>query len=115
MTKVSRPDRSGFAWLEAVLFLAVLILLLQLAPEIGKTLIWIVDVRNWPRTMWFAANLAILCVLVAVRFGPQLFQDWQMRRARLIAEQTEQQKQQGLKIQRKSLERMKQAHRRRIY
>ncbi len=113
--RISVQGRSGFAWLELLLALAMLALVLQLFPRAGQTLVWMLDVRNWPRTVWFGANLIVLLVLVAVRFGPQLVEEWRERRERLSSEHTKEEKQREIRAQREALERMQQAKRKRIY
>jgi len=114
MTHLKRT-RLGVAWLELLLALAVVALLFQLFPQLRQIALWVIDVRNWPRTMWFVANLIVVIVLLAVRFGPGLVEDWRERQARLAAEQEKRTKQQELKAQREALERMKQSQRRRIW
>jgi hypothetical protein len=108
-------QRSGFGWLELLLALAMLALLFQMFPEVGRFALWSLDARNWSRTVWFLGNLLILGLLVAIRFGPQVVEEWKSRRDRLAMEATEKHRQQELKEQRESLERLKQAQRRRIY
>ncbi len=97
--------------METLLGLAVLALLLQLFPSVGREVLAALDPRNWPRTVWFAANVVVLLVLVAVRFGPQLAADWRKQQHGIGDEKARQEKQQ----QRKALERMQEAKRRRIY
>lgn len=111
----SIKNRTGFAWLELLLALALIALVLQLLPQIRDIVLWAIDVRNWPRTVWFAVNLLVVLVLLGVRFGPQLVDDWRQRRERLTSEHTKQEKQREYKEQREALERMKQAKRRRMY
>lgn len=115
MAEFSRRNRSGFAWLECLFAIAVLVLAVQLLPGLWRVLLRTVDVRSWSRTMWFAMNIVVLVLLLAIRFSPQLVNDWRTRKLRLTAEQTREQKQQEVKEQRDTLERMKQAQRRRIY
>ncbi len=69
----TRPlDRSGFAWLELLLALAILALVLQLFPSVWVGTLWALDVRNWPRTVWFAVNCVLLLALVGIRFDTDL-------------------------------------------
>jgi hypothetical protein len=105
----------NFGRLELLLLCAIAILVLQLFPSIGHIILWSIDVRNWPRTVWFVINLAFLAFLILLRFGPQLLEDWQSRRNRLAADAVERHRQQELKEQRETLERLKRAQRRRIY
>jgi len=107
--------RSGFAWLELLLALAAMALLFQLFPSLWVGTVWTLDIRNWPRTVWFAGNLVVVFVLVAVRFGPDLYQDWQRRYEQRAAKRIEMQKRQALKEQRETLERLQQARSRRFY
>ena len=69
-------SRSGIAWLELLLGLAVLALLLQLFPAA----INIVDVRTWTRVHWFVFNAAAVVALLVARFGPGLLGDWREHR-----------------------------------
>jgi cytochrome c biogenesis protein ResB len=115
MIKTSRQNPTGFPWVEGLLAFVVAVLILQIFPEIGEVLLWTIDLRNWPRTAWFVINLLVLSVLLAVRFAPQIVEDWRSRRERLSVEQIKRQQQLELNEQRDSLERMKQALRRRIY
>ncbi len=107
--------RTGFAWLELLLALASLALLFQLFPSLWIGTLWALDIRNWPRTVWFAANMMVVFTLVAIRFGPNLYTDWRERRERRVSERAKQLKQQKLKEQRETLERMKEAQKRRVY
>ncbi len=107
--------RTGFGGLELLLALAVLALVLQMFPRAGKTVLWMLDVRNWPRTVWFGANLVVLLVLVGVRFGPQVVEDWRTRRERLASEHARHEKEREIRAQREALERMQEAKRKRIY
>jgi uncharacterized membrane protein YqjE len=110
-----RSTRSGFAWLELLLVLAVLVLLFEVFPSLWECTLWALDIRNWPRTAWFAANFVVLFALAAIRFGPDLLDDWRNRRERQAADREKQHKQQELKEQREVLERMQAAQKRRVY
>ncbi len=101
--------------LELLLALTLLVLVFQLFPSLWTGTLWALDIRNWPRTVWFAGNLVMVFVLVAIRFGPDLYQDWRQRKERLAGEREKKQKQQELKEQRETLVRMQQARSRRIY
>lgn len=107
--------RACLAWLELLLMVAIAILVLQVFPSFSRAILWSIDVRNWPRTVWFIANVGILLLLIFLRFGPQLMEDWRSRRNRLAAEALEKSRRQELREQRETLERLKQARRRRIY
>jgi hypothetical protein len=113
MPTLKRP-RAGFAWLELLLALALLALVLQLFPALWNGMLWALDVRNWPRTVWFAGTWLVLAVLVGIRFGPDIYTDWRQRRERLATERTKQQKQQALKDERETLARMKEGMKRRV-
>lgn len=108
-------SRNGVAWLELLLAIAVIFLVLQLVPSLGQTVLYAADFRNWPRTVWFAANLGIVTLLLAVRFGPYLLQDWRDRQQHLRSEHTKAEKASALKKHREAIEQMKASRRRRIY
>jgi TRAP-type C4-dicarboxylate transport system permease small subunit len=112
---VKKPVQRGFAWLELLFVLAAMVLAFQLYPPLWDAVLWIADIRNWPRTTWFAANLAILFTLITFRFGPDLYNEWQNRQKRRTIERERRQKQQELKEQRETLERLKRGRERRIY
>lgn len=80
---MTRRRRTGFAWLELLLALAAVALVLQLFPSLTTTLRNALDFRAWSRFTWFAMNLLVLLGLVGIRFGPELYGDWQARRRRL--------------------------------
>jgi type VI protein secretion system component VasK len=109
------PRRPGFAWLESLLALGLLLLLFQLFPPLWSCTAYAFDVRNWPRTVWFIANGLVLLGLVAIRFAPDLYQDWRKRKEQGAAERTRKQKHQELREQRAMLDRLRQARSRRIY
>ena len=107
--------RAGFAWPELLLALALVALVLQLFPSLWFGILWALDVRNWPRTVWFAANWVVVFTLVAIRFGPDLYSDWRVRCSRVAIDRAKRQKQQELKEQREMLARTKEAMKRRVY
>ena len=113
--KCGTHRRSGFALLELLLVLAFLALLFQVFPALWFGLLWAVDVRNWSRGMWMGLNVAIVFALFGLRFGPELFDQWRERRARLTNEHEKHEKQRHLKEEREMLERLKQARERRLY
>lgn len=108
----SQSNRSGFAWLELLLLLAMLALVLQLMPGAWQSLL---DFRRWPRIAWIALNASIVLLLVGVRFGPDLVNNWRQQRAQKVAKHASSEKQEEMKRQRESLEQMRQARKRRIY
>lgn len=111
----SRASRSGFAWLELLLALAAVVLLMQMWPAFGSQVLWVLDVRNWPSSVKIIANLLFILVLVGIRIGPELLNQWRERRLRIASERAKAAKALELKNQRETLERMKEAQSRRIY
>jgi hypothetical protein len=75
-----RKQPNGSAWTEVVLAMAVVAVVLQLWPSLGKSVIAIADVRSWSRIAWFSANAVIVLTLIGVRFSPGLYARWQERR-----------------------------------
>lgn len=110
-----RGSRSGVAWLELLLGLAVLFLVLQMVPSLGQTLLYAADFRNWPRTVWFAGNAGVVAFLIVVRFGPDLIKEWRERQQRLCSGHIKAEKKKELKKQQETLERMKESRHRRMY
>ena len=115
MLRRRQAYRTGFAWLELLLVLAILALFFQFFPSLWTGALWALDPRHWPRTVWFAANGAVLLVLVAIRFAPDLYHDWRAWHGRLAADHLKSQKQQELKEQREMLERMQEARKRQVF
>ena len=103
------------AWLRVLLVLASLSLLFQLVPSLWWFTLRALDVRNWPWSVWFAANALAIVVLAAVRFGPDLYGEWLERKERRAIAQAHEQKQQKLKAEREMLARMKEGMKRRTY
>jgi len=95
--RVYRTTRTGFAWLELLLALAALALLFQLFPSLWVGNLWTLDIRNWPRTVWFSVNQVLLVALMGVPFGLELYQGWQHRTERRQAERATKQKKQPRK------------------
>lgn len=115
MTTTPESKHRAVAWLELVCALSVLTLVFQLFPTIRTDALWALNVRHWPRMVWFAGTLVILFILVVIRVGPELLQEWRQRRERLDTERKKLQKQLDLKEQRIALEEMRRALSRRIY
>ena len=111
----SRTSRNGIAWLELLLLLAVMILLIQMWPAFGSRILWGIDVRNWSSSERFMANVAFVLVLVAIRFGPDLLNQWRERRQRIASERAKAGKALKMKEEREALERMQESRKRRIY
>ena len=61
---------TGRPWLEIVLATSVVALAIQLFPSLGTLILRGIDVRNWSRATFFLANLAVLVVLLSVRYFP---------------------------------------------
>jgi hypothetical protein len=113
--KSGPQTRSGFALLELLLILAVLTLVLQLFPSIGKVFLALVDVRRWPRTVWFLANIGIVFIFLGWRFGPALLNDWRQWRARVAIKGVWQEKAKKLKEHRARIEGYRKATKRRLW
>lgn len=78
---MKRPTRTGVAWLEVLLVLAIVALVLQLFPALWWRLVALVDVRHWSRWTWFFVNLAVVAVLFGVRMAPEWSEAVARRRA----------------------------------
>jgi hypothetical protein len=110
-----QPERRIFGTLELILMAAVVAMVFQLFPGLSRGLIWLADVRNWSRTAGLWVNVFVLVALFAARFGPRLVGDWRERRLRRHAEQETANAQRKLKEQRQTLQRIKDARKRRLY
>jgi hypothetical protein len=65
--------RDGFAWLECLLVLSILVLVLQLMPWGAWQSAWaMMDLRNWTAGMWFCGNLLLFLGMLGIRIGPAL-------------------------------------------
>ena len=113
--RVPRHRRSGAAWLELLLFLALLTLLFQLFPSLGSKVVWALDLRNWTRGAAFVINLVVLFVLLGIRYFPSLLRQWRERRMQLVESRAKREKSRQLKEQREAIERMQESRRRRMY
>lgn len=111
----SRISRNGIAWLELLLALAFVLLVLQLVPSLRNIVLRTLDFRNWPRTVWFVGNAVVVALLLSVRFGPDLLQQWRERRQRIASERAKVKKALAVKKEREDIERMQESRRRRIY
>jgi hypothetical protein len=109
------PKQFRFGRLEWLLVAAVVALVLQVFPSLWFGLLWLADMRHWPRAAWLGLNAAIILGLFALRFGPGLIDDWRRRRERLAAQREKQAAQRAAKEQRETLEQIKQGRRRRMY
>ncbi|MEX2167716.1 MAG: hypothetical protein WD851_00270 [Pirellulales bacterium] len=72
--RLSRSIRSGFAWLELLLVLALVAVLFQAFPSLWFTFLSAADVRSWSRDAWIGLNVAAVLVLFAIRFRTELRQ-----------------------------------------
>lgn len=88
MTSRSRTSRSGATWLVLLLGLAAVALLLQFWPAFESQILWGLDLRNWSSSMKFMGNVAVVLVLIGIRFGPNLLQQWRERRQTAASERT---------------------------
>ena len=68
--------RSGFAWVEILLTLALLALVLQLFPALVKQSMRALDVRKWSRAVWFGVNLLFVFILLCSRSAPGIYRTW---------------------------------------
>ena len=59
-----------------LLLLAIVALVFQLIPSLWAGLVSIANVRNWSRGTWMLVNVAIVLILLGIRFGPELYTDW---------------------------------------
>jgi hypothetical protein len=105
----------GLARLELLLVLAVVAFLLQLFPPLSAVILTAIDIRNWPRSVWFAVTCLLLLSLLAVRFGPDVYKDYRQRRARSAAERTKKMAQERAKDERETLSKRLEAMKRRVY
>lgn len=109
------PKRIRVGPLEALLVAAVVALVLQVFPSLWFGLLWLADMRHWPRAAWLGLNAAIIFGLFAVRFGPGLIDDWRRRREHVASQRERRQAQQAVKEQRTMLRQIKEGRRRRMY
>ena len=107
--------RSGIAWLELLLSLAVIALVFQIWPNLGSILLFALYFRNWSQTVWFVANVVIVVLLLGIHFGPRLANDWREQRQKNSVERKKADKAQQKKKEREALERMQESRSRRIY
>jgi len=65
---------NGFARLELLVILAVLVLIFQLFPSLSYTLIAALDVHTWSRGAWIGLNAAVIAMLFGIRFRLEIRQ-----------------------------------------
>lgn len=102
---------NAFALLEMLLALAMLCLILLLFPG----LLAMLDVRNWTRPVWFGVNVALALILLAIRFAPDSFYQWQNRHTQNLVDRAATERQQAVKERREWLRRIRESRRRRMY
>jgi hypothetical protein len=85
---MSRYDqrRAGIDSVGLLLALILVVFVIQLFSAIWTSNLFATDYRNWSRTTWFVVNLLAVSILTAIRFGPDLYENWQQRRKRGAAE-----------------------------
>jgi hypothetical protein len=108
-------ERRGAVWLELLFLVALVVLAFQLFPSLWTGLLWVFDIRNWSRRFWFAANLAFVLTVVAIRFGPDVLESWRQARERRRADREKELKQMCLRKERETLERLRRGRAHRIY
>lgn len=112
---INRRHRGGWAWLESLLVVAFVALVFQVFPSLWFGLIWAIDFRNWSRSIWMTLTVAGLGVLFALRFIPDLWENWRERQAAAAVEREKRRKQQQAKEQRQMIEAARRARSRRMY
>ncbi len=111
----SRHRRPDFSWLELLLAVALVMLALQLWPAAGQAILGWLDVRRWSLAVRIAVNVGVLALLLAVRFGPQLWRDWLDRRREAAARRARREETQQRKAELKAIEQMQESRGRRLY
>lgn len=107
--------RHGSSTLELLFVLALVAFVVLLIPSLGGNIVWAIDFRNWPRTVWFMVNWLVLGALLMVRFAPGVYRSWAERCERKQRMTRQQEKQETLREQRKQIEAIKKAQSRRSY
>ena len=108
------PPRGGFARLELLFCLALVVLLLQMFPSLWGALALAIDVRNWSSGTWMSVNLGIIVLLFGIQFGPVLHTKWREHRTRQAIERDKQDKQRTVNEQRETFERLREARKRQV-
>jgi hypothetical protein len=112
---MARVNVSIVGRLESLLIVAIAALVLQVFPSLWFALIWALDFRNWSPWGCLALTVAGLAVLLAVRFVPELWTDWRVRRETVAGERHRQEQQLRIKSERERLQALRRARSRRIY
>jgi len=68
--------------LELGLALAVIVLAFQVAPFLTQIASHLANIRYWSRLEWFVWNVAVLLILVTIRYATRLQQSWHGTRSR---------------------------------
>jgi len=63
-------------WLEAILAATIGILILQVIPSTAAWVGGLINVRNWSRLTWLMVNIYGVLILIAIRFGPEVYGWW---------------------------------------
>lgn len=113
MSKKTGTNR-GLPGLELALLASVVILLFQLLPLLASEWGRLADVRNWTRAGWMVVSVVILVVLIGIRFGPELYDEWRKRLGRRSPKREMDRKQLSLKDERALYERMAEARKRQV-
>lgn len=119
---LSRIKSLKEAWREALLILAIAILVLQFMPKYGQE-VWhavqpilsLFDLRNYSWAAWGWFNVLIVFVLVALKHGPEMLNAWKSRQLRRKKKIIETDKEREVREQREMLERLEEGRSRRIY
>lgn len=107
--------RAGVGRLELLLIVAVLALVFQFFPLFTQRALWVLDLRNWSREVWFIVNVMVVLALLGVRFVPSLYTEWRERSRRLAVGGAESAKRKQIEDQRETLKRIAKGRRNRIY
>lgn len=110
-----RNNRCGVGRLEVLLVLAFVALVFQVFPPLWFALVWVADIRNWARSAWMGATVGILLVLFALRFVPQLWEDWRERRSEAASALAKREAQQRAKAERERVAALRKGRSRRMY
>ena len=108
--------KRGRAVLEAVLAAAILALIAQLIlPYVTVKSMIRLDVRYWPRWVWFLLNMAGVLMMLSVRFGPDLKAEWNERRNANISKAAKAAKSKEQQEHREQIERLKRGRKSRMW
>lgn len=111
----NRIYRSGLGWVEILLILAVISCLLQVFPSLWDAVSAVIDIRQWPRAVWFYLNAILIVIFVCARFAPDFYNAWSNRQMQLAIDRKKKHELHARKAERERLEQIRQARSRRIY